>query len=130
MNKNNFNEFYRFTKQDKKFALEVIKLAGKLPNNRVGWTFSDQIIRSSSSVAANYRATCRAKSDKDFIFKLEIVIEETDETCFWLEMISESGVVDSKSEIDILHKEGNELLSIFVASVKKVKSRLNNNTQS
>ena len=114
----------------KKFALEVIKLAGKLPNNRVGWTFSDQIIRSSSSVAANYRATCRAKSDKDFIFKLEIVIEETDETCFWLEMISESGVVDSKSEIDILHKEGNELLSIFVASVKKVKSRLNNNTQS
>jgi len=66
----------------KKFALEVIKLAEKLPNNRVGWTFSDQIIRSSSSVAANYRATCRAKSDKDFIFKLEIVIEETDETCF------------------------------------------------
>ena len=110
--------------------MEVIKLAGKLPNNRVGWTFSDQIIRSSSSVAANYRATCRAKSDKDFILKLEIVIEETDETCFWLEMISESGVVDSKSEIDILHKEGNELLSIFVASVKKVKSRLNNNTQS
>ncbi len=114
----------------KKFALEVIKLAGKLPNNRVGWTFSDQIIRSSSSVAANYRATCRAKSDKDFIFKLEIVIEETDETCFWLEMITESDIIDSKTEIDILHKEGNELLSIFVASVKKVKSRLNNNTQS
>ena len=114
----------------KKFALEVIKFAEKLPNNRVGWTFSDQIIRSSSSVAANYRATCRAKSDKDFINKLETVIEETDETCFWLEMISESGIIDSKSEIDILHKEGNELLSIFVASVKKVKSRLNNNTQS
>ena len=109
----------------KKFALEVIKLAQKLPNNRVGWTFSDQIIRSSSSVAANYRATCRAKSDKDFIFKLEIVIEETDETCFWLEMITESGIIDFISEIDVLHKEGNELLSIFVASVKKVKSRLN-----
>ena len=114
----------------KKFALEVIKLAEKLPNNRVGWTFSDQIVRSSSSVAANYRATCRAKSDKDFIFKLEIVIEETDETCFWLEMITESGIIDFKPEIDILHKEGNELLSIFVASVKKVKSRLSNNAQS
>lgn len=114
----------------KKFALQVIKLAERLPNNRVGWTFSDQIIRSSSSVAANYRATCRAKSDKDFINKLETVIEETDETCFWLEMIDECKIIDSKSEIDILHKEGNELLSIFVASVKKVKFRLNNNTQS
>ncbi len=66
----------------KRFALEIIKLAEHLPNNRVGWTFTDQIVRSSTSIAANYRAVCRAKSDKDFISKTETVIEEADETLF------------------------------------------------
>ena len=77
----------------KKFALEIIKIAEHLPNNRVGWTFSDQIVRSSTSVAANYRAVCRAKSDKDFISKMGIVIEEADETLFWLEMIEETYLI-------------------------------------
>lgn len=76
----------------KKFALEITRLSEHLPNNSVGWTFSNQIIRSSSSVAANYRAVCRAKSDKDFISKMETVIEEADETLFWLEMIEESKI--------------------------------------
>ena len=69
-------------KRTKKFALSIIKLAANLPNNRVGWTFTDQIVRSSTSVAANYRAVCRAKSDKDFISKMETVIKEADETLF------------------------------------------------
>jgi four helix bundle protein len=111
--------------RSKKHALAIIKLAGKLPNNRIGWTFTDQIIRSSTSVAANYRAACRAKSDKDFISKMETVIEEADETLFWLEMIDESDIMDAKNEIVTLAKETNELLSIFVASVKTVKNRLN-----
>lgn len=126
----------------KKLALEIIKLAKQLPNNRVGWTFSDQIIRSATSVAANYRAVCRARSDKEFIAKMGIVIEEADETLFWLEMIDESGVMiddlkdddlrfrnekvqNSKSKINNLKEEANQLVSIFVASAKTVKSRLN-----
>ena len=128
----------------KQLALAIIKLTELLPNNRVGWTFTDQIVRSSTSVAANYRAVCRARSDKEFIAKMGIVIEEADETLFWLEMIEESGIMiydlglqnkDSKnlktpirnhqSEIINLKKEANELVSIFVASVKTVKNRLN-----
>lgn len=126
----------------KKLALEIIKLAKQLPNNRVGWTFSDQIIRSATSVAANYRAVCRARSDKEFIAKMGVVIEEADETLFWLEMIDESGIMiddlknddlrfrnekvqNPKSKINNLKDEANQLVSIFVASAKTVKSRLN-----
>lgn len=120
----------------KMFALEIIKLAEHLPNNRVGWTFTDQIVRSSTSVAANYRAVCRARSDKEFISKMGIVIEEADETLFWLEMIDESGIMiddlglgnkitNHQSEIMNLKTEANELVSIFVASAKTVKARLN-----
>lgn len=115
--------------RSKKFALAIIELAKQLPNNRIGWTFSDQIIRSSTSVAANYRAVCRAKSDKDFIYKLGIVIEEADETLFWLEMIEETEVLNvdlkSKDEIINLKKEADELVVIFVASAKTVKNRMN-----
>ncbi len=113
--------------RSKKNALAVIKLAEKLPNNRVGWTFTDQIVRSSTSIAANYRAACRAKSDKDFISKMETVVEEADETLFWLEMIDESDILKEKETIISLTKETNELLSIFIASVKTVKNRLNFN---
>jgi four helix bundle protein len=120
----------------KKFALDIIKLAEHLPNNRVGWTFTDQIVRSSTSVAANYRAVCRARSDKEFISKIGIVIEEADETLFWLEMIYDSGIMNNdlglgnkiinhQSEIINLKSEANELVSIFVASAKTVKARLN-----
>lgn len=125
------------------FALEIIKLSEHLPNNRVGWTFTDQIVRSSTSVAANYRAVCRAKSDKDFISKMETVIEEADETLFWLEMIDEtyligdlgirnedfSKICNQKSKIINLKSEANELVSIFVASAKTVKSRLNQHSK-
>lgn len=112
--------------RSKKHALAIIKLANDLPNNKVGWTFANQIVRSSTSVAANYRAACRAKSDKDFISKLETVAEEADETLFWLEMIAESGIIIDNDKIPPFIKETDELLSIFVASVKTVKNRINN----
>lgn len=96
-----------------------------MPNKSVGWTFSNQIIRSATSVVANYRAVCRAKSDKDFISKMETVIEEADETLFWLEMIEDSGVLNEDFGLRNLKIETNELISIFVASVKTVKNRLN-----
>ncbi|MCU0374236.1 MAG: four helix bundle protein [Chitinophagaceae bacterium] len=113
----------------KKNALQVIKLTEKLPNNRIGWNFCDQIVRSATSIAANYRAACRAKSDKDFISKIETVIEETDETLFWLEMIEEAEILYPDSQITTLKKETEELLSIFVASVKTVKNRMSNSSK-
>lgn len=82
------------------------------------------MIRSSTSVAANYRAVCRAKSDRDFIHKMGIVIEEADETQFWLEMIDELKMIIEKNEVKSLIKEANELVSIFVAGIKTVKKRI------
>ena len=108
----------------KEFAIEIVKLSELLPNKQIGWTITNQIIRSGTSVAANYRAVCRAKSDKDFISKMETVIEEADETLFWLELINELDLITNKDFSD-LQKEANELIAIFVSSVKTVKNRLN-----
>lgn len=111
----------------KRFALSIIQLCGKFPNKPEGWVISKQIIRSATSVAANYRAVCRSKSDRDFISKIGTVIEEADESLFWLELIEESGLLEKELHwIQKLKKEANELTSIFVASSKTVKKRLNN----
>jgi four helix bundle protein len=113
----------------KNFAIRIIRLVETFPNKPACWTITNQIIRSSTSVAANYRAVCRAKSDKDFISKMGTVIEEADETLFWLEMIEELNItadLSKKKELEFLQKEANELVSIFVASNKTIKKRLNN----
>ncbi|MCB0457283.1 MAG: four helix bundle protein [Flavobacteriaceae bacterium] len=107
-------------------AVAVGKLCTKFPSSREYNAYCNQIIRSSSSVGANYRAACRAKSDKDFINKLKIVEEEADETMYWLELLKEFSKSHEK-EIDSLHKESNELLSITVASINTVRKRLNKN---
>jgi four helix bundle protein len=116
-------------KRTKKFAIQVIRLAQTLPNKPTCWAITNQIIRSSTSVAANYRAVCRAKSDKDFISKMGTVIEEADETLFWLELIKDLEInskIEWIKELNCLQREVNELISIFVASNKTVKSRLKN----
>ena len=77
----------------KQFALRIIKLVEELPNTKTGNVIGNQIIRSGTSVAANYRASCRARSTADFISKITIVEEEADETLFWLELIVESGLM-------------------------------------
>lgn len=99
----------------KKFALRIIKLAEFLEKHPVGKFIGRQIFRSGTSVAANYRAACRARSVKDFISKLGIVIEEADETAFWLELLNESRIIKS-SQIAELLKESNEITAIMVAS--------------
>lgn len=99
----------------KKFSLAIIDLVEKLPNSIAGKTISNQIIRSGTSVGANYRAVCRARSDREFISKLNIVLEEADETMFWLEIIIERKWID-ESEILSLYDEGNQLTAIFVSS--------------
>ena len=112
----------------KKYVLNMLNFIEILPNNTVGWALKGQIVRSSTSVGANYRAVCRSKSDKDFISKMETVIEEADETLFWLEIIEESKILKNVpyNKIQELKNETNQLISIFVASVKTVKNRLNN----
>lgn len=111
----------------KKFAIQIIKFAELLPDKQIGWTIANQIIRSSTSVAANYRAVCRAKSDRDFISKMGTVIEESDETLFWLELIEESNIIKNNSQIASLKQEANELTAIFVSSIKTIKNRIKRN---
>ena len=99
----------------KAFALRVMKLVGSLPQDTAGKTVGGQLIRSATSVAANYRAACRGRSKAEFISKLGIVEEEADESCFWLEIIAESGLMERKL-VESLLKEANELTAIFVRS--------------
>ncbi len=109
------------TKEDlknrtKEFALRIIKMTNNLPASKLSQIIEDQIIRSSTSVGANYRAACRAKSTADFINKLKIVEEELDETLYWIELIEDSGLIESKL-LQNLKSDGNELLSIIVSSI-------------
>ena len=81
----------------KSFALRIIKVVESLPKTRGGYEFGKQIFRSGTSVSSNYRAACRAKSKKDFLYKLQVVLEEADETLNWMELIVESETCLRKS---------------------------------
>jgi four helix bundle protein len=100
----------------KAFAVNVAKLTQRLPDTPVNRAYRNQIIRCSSSVGANYRASRRAKSKPDFINKLKIVEEELDESLFFLELLKEFNG-NFEEEINELHKEGETLLKIIVASL-------------
>lgn len=108
----------------KKFSLMIIDLAERMPNTNVIRSITNQIVRSGTSVGANYRAVCRARSDKEFIAKMNIVLEEADETLFWLEIIIEKNWID-RSQLETIWKEANELTAIFVSSLKTVNNRIN-----
>lgn len=101
----------------KKFAVRVIKLVQFLNKDKIAAVIGKQILRSGTSVAANYRAACRAKSAKDFINKLAIIVEEADETMFWLELLVEAELVKESLTKD-LYQEATELTAIMVASRK------------
>ena len=107
----------------KQIGLQVIKLIDDLPNKPSALAIARQIVKSSTSIGANYRAACRAKSTPDFINKLKIVEEETDETLYWLEILEESSLIQ-KDKIADLMKETNEILSIIVASINTTKKNL------
>jgi four helix bundle protein len=101
----------------KRFAVRVFKLVDALPRTIQGRAVANQIIRSGSSVAANYRAACRARSRAEFIAKIGIVEEEADETLFWLELIVDTDLLDLKRIAPLL-KEADELVAIMAASRK------------
>ena len=109
----------------KKFSLLIIDLAEKLPNTIATRIIINQIIKAGTSVGANYRAVCRARSDREFVSKMNIVLEESDEVLFWLEIILEKNWIPNE-DIEIAWKEGNELTAIFVSSLKTVNTKINN----
>ena len=103
-------------KRTKLFALRVIKLVESLPKTQTAKVIGGQLLRSSTSVPANYLASCRARSNAEFRAKLGIVEEETDESVFWMEMLVDSGLV-TPSRVEGLMDEGNQLTAIWVTSI-------------
>jgi len=99
-------------KRTKTFALRVMKLVKHLPNNNKGRVLGDQFLRSGTSVAAYYRAACRGRSRTEFIAKLGTVLEESDESALWMELITEDGMIPIKRVASLL-QEANELTAIF-----------------
>ncbi|MGZ3606176.1 MAG: four helix bundle protein [Thermodesulfobacteriota bacterium] len=108
--------------QTKKFAKQVISLCRQLPATRESRLIGGHFFRSGTSVGANYRAACRARSKADFISKLSIVLEETDESLYWMEILYENKIVNSKLLIDLM-SEAKELIAIFVSSLNTAKGK-------
>jgi four helix bundle protein len=108
-------------RRTKDFALRIMRMCRTIPSTRETNIINNQILRSATGVAANYRAVKLARSKAEFISKLGIVIEEADETVFWLELLSDSGIIPA-SKLRELMAEGNELVAIFLASLKTAKS--------
>lgn len=107
----------------KKFAIETFRLVETLPKSKATDVISYQILKASSSVAANYRAVCRGKSNADFLNKLKVVDEEADESLFWLEFIRDLELNCNKEELNKLMKEADELVAIFSSSIRTIKSK-------
>ena len=105
------------------FALRVACLVDNLPHSTAGYVFGKQLLRCASSVAANYRAACRGKSIQDFLAKLKICEEESDESVFWLEMIEASGLLPSKKMGNIID-EAHQLSAIITAACKTTAAKL------
>ncbi len=106
----------KMQQRTKSFAVQIVKFFGKLPKTDEARVLGRQLLRSGTSVAANYRAVCRAKSDADFISKMGTVVEETDESLLWLEMLEETEIC-AKRLVAPLKAESDELLRIFSTSL-------------
>ena len=105
-----------FRKRAKTFALRIVKLVGQLPKTTAAQVMGRQLMRCGTSVGANYRAACRARSRMDFIAKLGIVEEECDESLYWMELLIESGAMTPK-RLSLLMNEAGEILSMVVRSI-------------
>jgi len=112
----------------KRFALRIFKLIDSLPNSTSANVIGNQLLRSGTSVGANYRSACRAKSTADFLFKLTIVEEEADESVYWMELLVESELVRAPLMQDLID-EANQLVAIVVSSIKTLKLKRNPKSQ-
>ena len=109
-------------KRTKEFALRIIKLYVALPKTTEAQVLGKQVLRSGTSVGAHYREACRAKSNADFISKIEGALQELDETLYWLELLAEANIIES-SRLDSLERETKESIAMFVTMAKGVKQR-------
>src|SRR6266850_5563417 len=114
-------------RRTKAFALRILKLVDALPKTTAGRALASQIVRSGTSIAANYRAACHARSTADFIAKMGIVEEESDETLFWLKLLEESELV-SATKFAAIKQEANELIAITIASIKTARRNRSSNS--
>ena len=117
---NNLEFATKMQKRTKAFAVEVVKFFPKLPKTDEARVLGRQLLRSGTSVAANHRAVCRAKSDADFISKMGTVVEEADETLLWLEILEDAGICAARL-VQPLKAESDELLRIFSTSLNTAK---------
>ena len=113
---------YEFKKRTKEIAIRIIKLCQSLPKNWIAETIGKQLLRSGTSIGANYRAACRAKSTADIINKLAIVEEEADESMFWIELLIESEIV-VENRLASLYNDIDEIVAMTVSSIKTLKMK-------
>jgi len=106
----------------KRFAFNIIKLVEKLPKGRIADVLGRQLLAAGTSVGANYRAACRAKSSPDFISKMGIVEEEADESIYWMELLIDSGLIQ-KNDINHLLNEANQILAMTVSSIRTARRK-------
>ena len=111
-----------FKDRTKKLALQVIKMAESLPKTRAADIIGRQVLRSATSIGANYRAACRAKSTGDMIAKLSIVEEESDETLYWFELLVEAKIIPVELLAPLI-KEADEITAMTVASIKTLRAK-------
>jgi four helix bundle protein len=117
---NTLNQAKLLQDRTKKFAVRIIRAFAGIPKNEAARIMARQFLRSGTSLAANYRAACRARSAADFISRISVVTEETDETLFWFELLIESELITMK-KVEPLMSECEELLKIFSASLRTAK---------
>ena len=114
----------QFKARTKQFVIRSTKLFRALPKNEEARIFGKQFLRSASSVGANYRAACRSRSAEEFFSKMSIVIEESDESCFWMEIIIETELLPENKVSELL-KEGNEITAVAVTARHNTPSKAN-----
>src|SRR6185369_14505571 len=111
-----------FKKRTKDIAIRIIKLVDSLPGSKSSEVIGKQLLRSGTSVGANYRAACRAKSSADLLHKLAIVEEEADESLYWIELLIDAKIIPEQ-KLSILMNDLNEIISMIVASIRTMRSK-------
>jgi four helix bundle protein len=121
-----FMDAEELKRRTKQFGLRVIRVVESLPFGKTSHVIGSQLLRSGTSVGANYRAACRGRSKPDFIAKAGISIEEADETLYWMELLIEAGIVKEEN-LKPLMQEANELIAILTTSIKTARGNLSKN---
>ncbi len=120
---------HEFKKRTKRIALDAIRLVDSLPRGRSADVIGKQLLRSATSIGANYRAACRAKSKADLIAKLAIVEEEADESLYWMELLLESGLTSHDQLAELMHQT-DQIVAMVVASIKTLRGYTATNPKS